>query len=324
MFNGIGLPFFNKTTFMMKINSIFLTLLTAVLVMACGPSGDGAERLSAKERARQKTLDSLAFKVGVQPTLDCLPVYVAHEEHLFDSLGADVRLRHYGAAIDCDAALRAGQLQAAVTDLVSCRRMAGQGVPLRYAAATNAYWQLVSNRQARIRHIRQLKDKMMAMTRYSATDMLGDYAVDSAGLVPDHVFRIQINDPGVRLGMLLNNEMDAMLLTEPHATAARMHKHPVLMDSREKDLWLGVVAFYEPLPRDAHRRRQAEAFVKAYDRACDLINRNGVRHYAGIIRKYCKVDEKVVAALPEMKYRHAAQPRTRDLEAAGKWLKNKQ
>lgn len=324
MFNGIGLPFFNKTTFMMKINSIFLTLLTAVLVMACGPSGDGAERLSAKERARRKTLDSLAFKVGVQPTLDCLPVYVAHEEHLFDSLGADVRLRHYGAAIDCDAALRAGQLQAAVTDLVSCRRMAGQGVPLRYAAATNAYWQLVSNRQARIRHIRQLKDKMMAMTRYSATDMLGDYAVDSAGLVPDHVFRIQINDPGVRLGMLLNNEMDAMLLPEPHATAARMHKHPVLMDSREKDLWLGVVAFYEPLPRDAHRRRQAEAFVKAYDRACDLINRNGVRHYAGIIRKYCKVDEKVVAALPEMKYRHAAQPRTRDLEAAGKWLKNKQ
>lgn len=324
MFNGIGLPFFNKTTFMMKINSIFLTLLTAVLVMACGPSGDEAERLSAKERARQKTLDSLAFKVGVQPTLDCLPVYVAHEEHLFDSLGADVRLRHYGAAIDCDAALRAGQLQAAVTDLVSCRRMAGQGVPLRYAAATNAYWQLVSNRQARIRHIRQLKDKMMAMTRYSATDMLGDYAVDSAGLVPDHVFRIQINDPGVRLGMLLNNEMDAMLLPEPHATAARMHKHPVLMDSRGKDLWLGVVAFYEPLPRDAHRRRQGEAFVKAYDRACDLINRNGVRHYAGIIRKYCKVDEKVVAALPEMKYRHAAQPRTRDLEAAGKWLKNKQ
>lgn len=323
MFNGIGLPFFNKTTFMMKINSIFLTLLTAVLVIACGPSKDEAERLSAQERARLKTLDSLAFKVGVQPTLDCLPVYVAHEEHLFDSLGVDVRLRPYGAAIDCDAAFRAGRLQAAVTDLVSCRRMAGQGVPLRYAAATNAYWQLVSNRQARIRHIKQLKDKMMAMTRFSATDMLGDYAVDSAGLVSDHVFRIQINDPGVRLGMLLNNEMDAMFLSEPHATAARMHRHVVLMDSRDKDLWLGVVALYGSLPRDVHRRRQEEAFVKAYDRACDMINKNGVRHYAETIRKYCKVDGKVVAALPEMKYRHAAQPRTKDLEAAGQWLKNK-
>ena len=323
MFNGIGLPFFNKTTFMMKINSIFLTLLTAVLVIACGPSKDEAERLSAQERTRLKTLDSLAFKVGVQPTLDCLPVYVAHEEHLFDSLGVDVRLGPYGAAIDCDAAFRAGQLQAAVIDLVSCRRMAGLGVPLRYAAATNAYWQLVSNRQARIRHIKQLKDKMMAMTRFSATDMLGDYAVDSAGLVSDHVFRIQINDPGVRLGMLLNNEMDAMFLSEPHATAARMHRHVVLMDSRDKDLWLGVVALYGSLPRDVHRRRQEEAFVKAYDRACDMINKNGVRHYAETIRKYCKVDGKVVAALPEMKYRHAAQPRTKDLEAAGQWLKNK-
>lgn len=307
----------------MKINNILLPLLLAVFVIGCGPSKDEAKRLSARERARLRTLDSLAFKVGVQPPLDCLPVFVAKEEHLFDSLGADVRLRLYDAGIDCNAAFKAGKLQAAVTDLVACQRMVGQGVPLRYVAATGAYWQLVSNRLARIRHIKQLKDKMLAMTRYSATDLLGDYAVDSAKLVPDHVFRIQINDPGVRLGMLLNNEMDAMFLSEPHATAARMHKHPVLMDSRDKDLWLGVVALYEPVPGDKHRRAQTEAFVKAYDKACDLINKNGVKHYAGIIHKYCKVDDRVIASLPEVKYKHASLPRMSDLEAAGRWLKNK-
>ena len=39
-----------------------------------------------------KKEDSLAFKVGVLPTLDCLPMYVAKEQCLFDTAKADIRL----------------------------------------------------------------------------------------------------------------------------------------------------------------------------------------------------------------------------------------
>ena len=38
----------------------------------------------------------------------------------------------------------------------------------------------------------------------------------------EEVFKVQINDVALRLQMLLNNEMDAMLLTEPQATTARI------------------------------------------------------------------------------------------------------
>jgi len=308
---------------MRRIYNIFI-LLPALLVMAgCGPSEDEIRRLSAREQARQRTLDSLAFKVGVLPTLDCLPVYVAKEEGLFDSLKVDVRLRLFDARIDCDIAMAGGKLQGAVTDLVSGQRMVRRGVALKYAVSTDAYWILVSNRLARIRHIRQLKDKMLAMTRYSATDLLCDYAADSVKIPSDAMFRIQINDPGVRLGMLLNNEMDAMFLPEPHATAARIHKHVQLMDSRDKDLWLGVVALRSAELGDRRRREQAEAFVRGYGMACDMINKNGVRHYAEIIRKYCKVDSRTVAALPDIKYRNVSEPRAKDMEAAERWLRNK-
>ena len=50
---------------------------------------------------------------------------------------------------------------------------------LDYIAQTNAYWQLTSNRIARIRRLNQLSDKMVAMARFSATALLADYAVDS-------------------------------------------------------------------------------------------------------------------------------------------------
>lgn len=305
----------------MKVQYILLSVLSLFLCMSCGKSADEIKRLSEEERVRLHTLDSLAFKVGVLPSLDCLPVYVAKEEYLFDSLGVDVRLRLFDARIDCDNALVKGQLQGCVTDLVSGQHMVSRGTPLKYVTSTNAYWILMSNRLARIRHIRQMKDKMVAMTRYSATDLLTDYAIDSVKIASENVFRIQINNPNVRIGMLLNNEMDAMFLSEPQATAARMYKHVQLMDSREKDLCLGVVAARAKDLTDKRRREQLEAFIKGYDKACDLINRNGLKHYAELIHKYCKVDEKVIAALPDMKYKHASEPRLKDLETAERWVK---
>lgn len=323
MFDDIELPFLIKIYFRMKINNIMTFLLALLVLAGCGQSDEEKKRLSIEEKMRQNRLDSLAFKVGVLPSLDCLPVYVAKEEGLFDSLDVDIRLRHFDARMDCDAAMASGKLQGAFSDIVSCQRLVKQGVALKYATSTNAYWILVSNRLARIKHIRQLKDKMMAMTRYSATDLLGDYAVDSVKIPSDEVFRIQINDPGVRLGMLLNNEMDAMFLSEPHATTARINKHVQLMDSRDKDLWLGVVALRRADLADKRRSNQAEAFIKGYDKACDMINRNGVKHYSDVICKYCNVDAKTVAALPDIKYKHAAEPRIKDLETAERWLKNK-
>ena len=70
-----------------------------------------------------------------------------------------------------------------------------------------------------------MDDKMVAMTRYSVTDLLSDMVVDSAKLKPERVFRIQINDVNVRLKMLENNEMDALLMTEPYATQAILAKN---------------------------------------------------------------------------------------------------
>ena len=89
--------------------------------------------------------------------------------------------------------------------------------------------------------MKHLDDKMLAMTRYSVTDLLGDLAVDSAKLKSERVFRIQINDVHVRLKMLENNEMDAMLLTEPQAAQARWLKHKVILDTRKLDMQMGTI-----------------------------------------------------------------------------------
>ena len=262
--------------------------------------------------AEMRRLDSLAFKMAVTPTLDCLPVFVAKECRLFDTLGVQVHLKQMNAQMDIDEALRKGQVECGVTDVMRAERMMKKGVRLSYLTSTNAYWQLFTNKKSRIKELRQLGDKMIAMTRYSATDYLANVALDS--VKPDNpVFRIQINDVIIRLKMLQNNEMDAVLLTEPQATTARIEKHPMHMDSRGKDIRLGAIVVRDAINTDERRRQQLDAFKTAYNQACDSINHHGVRHYAGIIKKYCQTDDRTVAALPTLTYSHMTAPRQKDI-----------
>lgn len=257
----------------MKTKYIVFFLLAAVIMTGCGQSYEEKQRLSRAEQARLHREDSLALKIGVMPTLDCLPIYVAKDYGLFDSTKADIRLKPFKAQIDCDAALMKGAIEGCITDIVRGQWMKGKGTALDYVAATNTYWQLISNRLARIRRINQMNDKMIAMARFSATALLADYAVDSAKLKSEDVFKVQINDVNLRLQMLMNNEMDAVLLPEPQATTARLYKNPVLMDSRDKDMWLGVIAFRKKDMKDERRKQQLDVFMKGYNAACDSINK---------------------------------------------------
>lgn len=296
--------------------------MACVLLVSCGESSEvRRQRLSKAERLRMAKEDSLALKVGVLPTLDCLPLYVAKQSNLFETLGADVRLKAYPSQIDCDAALLKGSIEGNVTDVVRAERMKKRGTALRYATATNASWQLISNRLARIHKVDQMEDKMMAMARFSATDMLGDLALDGVKIKSENVFRVQINNPNIRLKMLLNNEMDAMLLPEPQATTARLYKNVVLMDSGQRDLLLGAVVFREKALKDKRRSKQYEVFLKAYNMACDSINKHGLKHYSDLIRQYTSTDERTVNALPKMRFTHISKPREKDVNAALKWLK---
>ena len=301
-----------------------IIIIACLLLAACGQSYEETKRITRQQRREAARKDSAALKIAVMPTLDCLPMYVAEHYQLFDTLRGGVRLKFYKAQMDCDTALERGRVEGAVSDLVRAMRMDKRGTKMRYVAVTNAYWQLVANRNARVRQLKQLDDKMVAMTRFSATDMLTDRVVDSVKLDKDRVFKVQINDVYVRLLMLQNNEMDALWLTEPQATVARLLKHNIVYDTQKEDLQLGVLAFREKEMQRQVRSKQLELFVNAYNQACDSINKYGVLHYRNLIVKRCRMKANMVDSLPKtMKYEHAHGPREKDVELVEKWLGKK-
>ena len=318
-FLGFSLLIRTFALIMKRLTPIAITCL--LLFFACGQSYEETKRISRQQRLETAKKDSSALKIAVMPTLDCLPFYVAEYYELLDTLRGGVRLKQYMSQMDCDTAMERGRVEGTVTDLVRAKRMERRGLKLRYTTVTNAYWQLITNRNSRIKQLKQLDDKMVAMTRYSATDLLTDHMIDSVKIDKDRVFKVQINDVNVRLLMLQNNEMDALWLTEPQATAARLMKHAVVYDTKKEDLQLGVIVFREKEMQRQARSQQFELLMNAYNQACDSINKYGVHHYRDLIEKRCHIKPIVVDSLPKsLKYSHSQGPREKDLALVEKWL----
>lgn len=306
---------------MKHMRRITIALLGVLLLAACGQSYEETKRISREQRREAARKDSAALKIAVMPTLDCLPLFVAKREQLLDTIFGGVKLKMYQAQMDCDTALERKRVEGMITDLVRAKRIEQRGMKLRYTAVTNAYWQLIANRQSRIRLLNQLSDKMVGMTRYSITDMLTDYVTDTVRIPKEHLFKIQLNDLKVRMMMLQNNEIDALWLTEPQATMARQQKNPVIFDSRQAKLQPGVMVFREMEMRRQQRAKQLDLLIKAYNKACDLINERGVAYYQDLIEEYCKVKASVTDSLPgNLRYEHARGPRQQDVEKVERWL----
>ncbi len=291
-----------------------ILLCTFIIVgTGCGPSYD---EKNVMRQARQRELlhqDSLALKITILPTVDCLPIILAADFLSVDSM--DIRVIKKQSQMDCDTSLIGGSVEGSISDLVRVAYMQKRGTLLRPFAATNTSWKLISNKLARLKELRQLGDKMVAMTRYSATDYLTSLSLQGVKTSAT-VFRVQINDIVLRLQMLLNNEMDAMWLPEPFATIARKEGHHVLYDSEKHDVNLGVLVFTEKAYADKGHLKQITAFKKAYDRACDSINTKGLTAYKKEISNLCGIDAAMVDSLPKMIFPHAGSSRESDVEKA--------
>ena len=310
----------------MKSAKIFPLVALLVLMLAgCGMSYEEQKRQRQEQRQQALREDSAALKVAVMPTLDCLPLFVAKDLQLFDT-AVDIRLKQFTAHMDCDTALLRCRVEMTVSDIVRVEKWKVESgkrkVSPSYVTATNAYWLLIGNRNQRISTLSHLDDRMVAMTRYSVTELLAALAVDSAKLKPERVYRIQVNDVNVRLDMLENNEIDALLMTEPQVTAALLKKHHVLLDTRKMDMQMGVIVEDSLAMSHPSRQHQRQALLKGYNDACDSLNRYGVRHYADVIRKYYKISEQALRQLPDsLKYQHAAAPRQKDIDRATAYIK---
>lgn len=299
---------------MKRIN--YLLILAVLTLVSCGKSDKELQAERQAQKLAEREAYQKAYKIAVMPTMDCLPAYLLKDSLLYDTAKVDIRLCRFNAQMDCDTAMIGGNVQAAFSDLVRTERLKHRNkVLMHYLTDTNLKWQLIADKDSKLKQLSDLSDKIVAMTRFSGTDLLTDMAVKKAK--PKYqVFRVQVNDVLVRLAMLQNHEIDAYWFAEPQITKALAADNNSLFNSEDAGVHLGVVAIMDKV----RRQDEEAAFAEAYDKAVEQINKNGVKYYSALIQKYMKVDESVVRALPNIKYTKIGPPRKADLLMARNFL----
>ena len=299
---------------MKRIN--YLLILAVLTFVSCGKSDKELQAERQAQKLAEREAYQKAYKIAVMPTMDCLPAYLLKDSLLYDTAKVDIRLCRFNAQMDCDTAMIGGSVQAAFSDLVRTERLKHRNkVLMHYLTDTNLNWQLIADKDSKLKQLSDLSDKIIAMTRFSGTDLLTDMAVKKAK--PKYqVFRVQVNDVLVRLAMLQNHEIDAYWFAEPQITKALSADNNSLFNSEDAGVHLGVVAIMDKV----RRQDEEAAFAAAYDKAVEQINKNGVKYYSALIQKYMKVDESVVRALPDIKYTKIGPPRKADLLMARNFL----
>ncbi len=291
---------------------IYLFIIPTLLLLACNGSKRGDENDNAAPK------DS-SLRIAYLPVLDALPYYVAQERGLFEQNGLKVRLVPFMAQMDIDTALVGGSVDGAFTDIVRMEQMRGHAdsadSDIIYLTSTESVWTLVSNRTARLNRLEQFGDKMVAMTRFSATDWLTDKAFSGVKTSAD-VYKVQINDVELRLKMLLNNEMDAVWMQEPFSSMAQKAGHKAILSSDKYKNKLGVVA----LRKASVDKQTEERLAKTYSMACDIINQEGFVGCQDELIKYCNADSSIVNRLKKTVFEPVQHPDSALLKDIRKYL----
>ncbi len=264
------------------------------------------------------SIDSLSLRVGVLPTLDCLPFYVAEEKGIFDTLGLGIRLFTYSCAMNCDTAFLRHQLDCAVSDIVKAQVWNIDNDSVRALMTTNLRLYLLTSRQARIMNTESIKEKIIAITRNSVCDMTLDNIARSVKLGSQEVNKPQINDFDLRMNMLVQNQYDGALLPEPYASMAQQRGARRVSDS--DSFCKGLSLFVTHLSTLQQRRGDLELLVKAYNIAIDSINARidkGQGHDILLALPVIGVENDTTLQLSH--FTHATLPSDSSLTAARTW-----
>lgn len=289
----------------------YLLLFAAIALVGCQVSDEEDSLIGKRKNKVEEVAYARAFKVGVTPTMDCLPIFLLKDSNLYNPDNIDIRLKEYSSQLNCDTAMQNGRVQASVTDLIRAEYLKEEKhIVLDYMTETNATWQLLASPQSGVKKPEDLGNKIIGLTFNSIMQYL-TIRVFSGHDISSRFYGSQINDIFIRLKMLNNNQIDAIWTSEPQTTQAKLLGNREIYSSVNENFIPGAIVYVNN-PKIEHQR----AFEVAYNKAVDILNSHSIQYFAPLIKKYMKVDDKVVAALPKITYKRVIAPRERAINKA--------
>lgn len=286
-----------------------LTLLTLSATTSCTPTPTSAQQA-----------DSTTIRIGVLPTVESIPLFYADSVGLFDSLGLDVRLVTFEAAMDADTAMAGGSIDAILSDLVKATAHQQNGDSIHIIVSSDLHLSLVTSLNARILRPQSLKEKIIGITRHSAVDFFADQILRRAQLQPIDLNRPQINAIRLRTIMVDQNQYDGAILPEPFATHA-VANGARRLDTSDSHQLHGLLCLYTPDSTYRHSAQRYDLLRQAWDEAVTRLNADSTSTHLGYLPHTLTPPDSLFRPTP---FTPHTTPSDTNLQLVTDWLKERE
>ncbi len=273
------------------MRKIIVFVFSVFVLISCGrkekPTVVGIE----KEQVASNLL-----RLSYVPVVESLPIVVADANGMFGAADVDIDIAVKKSMMECDELFTKGRSNMFYTDVIRARHLSSKGVDNKMIHTFEVRYSLIGCRQARLNNISQLTDKMMGMTRYSVSDSLCGST---------SAFRIQVNDPLIRMNMLNSHEIDAAWFVEPwQSWAISCGGNEIRLPESMTATGKGAIAVAPKILNDKKSREELNKFVKVYNQAVDSIEKNGVGQYIRLLDRYIACPDSVYSRVKPRHFSH--------------------
>ncbi len=295
---------------------IFLPLLIIVFVVSLLGCSNNKSKTEEKP-----TKDMKPITIGVMPDLDSVPFIIAKNNGYFEEEGVKVDIKHFKSAVDRDSALQTGNLDGAVSDMISVALLNDKKFNIKMTSQTDGGFKLLSGKNSNIEKMDEIKGKSIGISKNTIIEYLTDRMTSTSNINPDTINKVSVPQIPTRLEMLKNGKIDMAALPEPLASLAALDGNKVLSSSDALNINAGVLIFTQNSIDT--KKDEIKAFYRAYNKAVDYIGKEKKEKYIDLVIKEAGFPPTVKDSLTLPKYTKATTPSKSEFEEVLKWVKSK-
>ena len=267
---------------------------------------------SRREASRNEPL-----RVGIMLAVESLPLMLARDRGYFEQEGVNVELVLFSNPQERDAALQAGRLDAAITDLLAASFFVAGGLDFRVTSSTDGRFGFVASPQSGITRLEELRGRRVGISLHSIIQYALDTKLEAVGVSMTEYEAVAVPRVPLRVEMVLEGLIDATGLPEPILTAAVAQGATLLSTTDEMGIDATVLFF--SLRALNTRLDEIRAFYRAYYRAAMSINANPDA-FRDFLVEAAGFPASVRDAYQFVTYRRPTLPEIAQIEQALNWL----
>ncbi len=275
----------------------------------------------------QNQTSETVIKLGMLPIEDNLPFYVAEKDQLFQKYGVKVELVEFPSAQEMGSAIQSGQINGEITDMIVSGLLKKGGTDIRIAAiasgttAKESPFTILASPDSKITKLSDLKNVPIGGTENTIIHYVLDNMLTQAGFNENEIKITSVPKMPVRLEMLLNNQIQAAVFTEPLASLGQLQGARKIADDTENNISQTVILFRQA-DIESHAK-EVTAVLKAYQEAGQAIN-NTPDQYRELILEKAKVPDALKSTYKIPTFSKLQLPTEDQISKVMQWMVSKQ